>query len=353
VLFRLAYLLMVRLFSWLALLARSDMSKDVEILVLRHEVAVLRRQVANPKPNWADRAVIAALARLLPRHLRLHRIVAPGTLLAWHRRLIKNKWTYPNTTGRPPVPAEIRELVQQLARQNPRWGHRRIQGELVGLGYRIGAGTIRRILAAAGLTPAPRRASPTWRQFLASQAAGILACDFLHVDTVFLKRLYVFFVIEIQTRRVHILGVTAHPTGPWTAQQARNLLMDLGERTGKFSFLIRDRDNRFTAAFDDVFNGNGARVIKTPVRSPRANSFAERYVGTLRRECLDHLLIHGERHLRRILAEYARHYNEHRPHQSRKQRPPLHESGQLIDMTARIKRRQVVHGLISEYRRAG
>jgi putative transposase len=189
------------LFAWVALLPRSGASKDVEILVLRHEIAVLRRQVSCPKPDWADRAVIAALARLLPRRLRLHRIVTPGTLLTWHRRLIKNKWTYPNATGRPPVPEEIRQLVQQLARQNPRWGHRRIQGEFLGLGYRTGTGTIRRILAAAGLAPAPRRPSPTWRQFLASQAAGILAYDFLHVDTVFLKRLYVLLATACGSSR--------------------------------------------------------------------------------------------------------------------------------------------------------
>ena len=168
----------------------------------------------------------------------------------------------------------------------------------------------------------------------------------------FLRRLYVLFMMEIQTRRVHILGVTTHPTGSWTAQQTRNLLMDLGERTSQFKFPIRDHDSKFTAAFEDVLAGNGMRIIKTPVRSPRANSFAERYVGTLWRECLDHLLIHSEWHLRRVLTEYARHYNEDRPHHSREQRPPLRKPGHPVDMTTPIKRTHVVQGLISEYRRA-
>ena len=233
---RLLYLIFVRLSGWLALLPRSDNDKNIEILVLRHQIAVLRRQVRPPRLSWADRAVLAALTRRLAtaRRRQLALIITPRTLLRWHGDLVRRHWTYPRRRpGRPRSGPAIRRLALEMARDNPTWGYRRICGEL---------------LKAAGIDPAPQRAAASWKRFLSAQAKTIAAVDFFHVDTVFLRRLYVLFVIEHHNRRVHLAGVTAHPTAAWTIQQARNILMDLGERTYGLKFLIRDRDAKYTGA---------------------------------------------------------------------------------------------------------
>ncbi|MEV0810762.1 integrase core domain-containing protein [Micromonospora sp. NPDC050200] len=315
---RLIYLVLCRVTSWLVLLSRTNTAKDLEILVLRHENAVLRRQHPKPRLNWPDRAVLAALIRPLPRALKVQRLVTPATVLRWHRRLVARHWTYPNRAGRPSIDQIVARLVEQMARDNPGWGYQRIQGELLGLGHRIGASTIRRILKRLGIPPAPvRRDRTTWRRFLRTQASTILACDFFHVDCALtLRRLYVFFVMEVGSRYIHVLGVTANPDGVWTAQQARNLLMDLGDRADQFKVLIRDRAGQFTTAYDAILANAGITVCKIPPRSPRANAYAERFIGTVRREVTDRVLIVGERHLRRTLDRYARHYNGRRPHRA-------------------------------------
>ena len=346
----LVYLMLARVLSWLALLARSDAAKDAEILTLRHEVAILHRTNPRPTFTWLDRAVLSALSRLLPVPLRQLRLVTPRTLLRWHAHLVARRWTYPNRRpGRPPTAPPIRALVLRMARENPRWGYRRIQGELVGLGHAVAASTVWTILKNAGLNPAPRRSGPTWRQFLSAQAHAILAVDFAHVDTVFLRRLYILVVVEHERRRVHLAGITAHPTGDWVTQQARNLLMDLGDRADRFRFLIRDRDSKFTAAFDAVFAGADIRIIRTPIRAPRANAIAERFIGTLRRECLDHLLIVGPRHLDAVLREYLEHYDAHRPHRALHQRPPVGDTPPRSGAIIRPLRRDRLGGLIHEY----
>jgi putative transposase len=352
---RLLYLLFCQVLQWLALLAGSSAAKDAELLVLRHEVAVLRRQVTRPRVDWADRAVLAGLARLLPRPAWRGLFVQPATLLGWHRDLVRHRWTYRHQRGRPPVSAELRALVLRLARENPTWGYRRVHGELCRLGYkgRIGASTVWTILQRAGVAPAPTRSALTWRQFLRAQAASVLAVDFFTVDTVFLQRVYVLFGIEVANRRVHVLGVTAHPAGEWVAQQARNLLMDLEEGIGRFRFVLRDRDAKFTTAFDRVFAAEGIEVLRTPVRAPRANAYAERWVGTVRREVLDRMLIFGGRQLRLVLTEYADHYNVHRPHRALGQAPPLAPGESAVVVPAgRVMRRDRFGGLIHEYAQA-
>jgi transposase InsO family protein len=304
--------------------------------------------------NGDDRTLLAAIARVLPPRLRNGWIVTPETLLRWHRRRVARHWTHPSRRpGRPAMSAEVRKLIMEMAAANPTWGYRRIHGELAGLGHRVGASTVWRILKATGTGPAPQRTSVTWSDFLHSQAA--VACDFACVDTVTLGRFYLLFFIDIPTRRVFYGGITEHPTGEWTTQAARNLFLRHGDRLAGCKTLVRDRGSQFVASFDEVFRSEHISVLKTPARTPVANAFAERWIGSLRRELLDRTLIWNRRQLERIVVDYIDHYNEHRPHRSLDQRspaatvpgarPPVPAGGQPI-------RSSRCDGLIHEYRNA-
>ena len=359
-LLKIVYLLTCRVLGLAVLVCRGDLAKDAELLALRHENAVLRRHADRVRYEPADRAWFAVLARLVPRRRWAEVFpVTPATLLAWHRRLAAKKYgtSKRRKPGRPPTVPGIARLVVRLAKENPLWGHRRIHGELMKLGVAVAPSTVWEILHTAGINPAPRRSGPSWRQFLHAQAAGIVAVDFLHVDTVLLRRLYVLVFIEHGTRPMHLGGVTANPTGEWTVQQARNLALSFGERFEDVKFLIRDRGSNFTASFDAVFQAAGTRILRTAVQAPRMNAICERLVGTLRRELLDRVLILGEAHLRTVLAEYQAHYNTARPHQGIAQRVPDSEChAPLVTATdsgvERIRRKPVLNGLINEYAHA-
>ena len=352
-----AYLTLCRSIQLLVLLARGDAAKDLEILVLRHQLAVLCRQTKQPRLDPADRAVLAAISRALPRARWSCFFVKPETLLGWHRRLVAGAWTYPHRgTGRPPLDQELQQLIVRLARENPRWGYRRIQGELLRLGMHVLATAIRTTLRRHRLDPTPRPTTTTWRAFVRQQAAGIVACDFFTVDTVWLRRLYILFFIELGTRRVHLAGVTANPNAAWVTQQARNLLLRLEDQARRrVRFLIRDRDTKFCRGFDDVFHSEGANVLVTPVQAPNANAYPERWVRTVRTECLDWLLIVGRGHLEQVLRIYVRHYNEHRPHRALGLEPPNPSAGPTLMSEAgrgRVRRRDLLGGALHEYRRA-
>ena len=359
-LLKIVYLLTCRVLGLAVLVFRGDLAKDAELLALRHENAVLRRNIGRVRYEPGDRVWFAALARLLPRR-RWTGIfpVTPATLLAWHRKLAGSKYdtSKRRKPGRPPTVPGIARLVVRLARENPLWGHRRIHGELAKLGITVAPSTVWEILRAAGIDPAPRRSGPTWRQFLHAQAAGILAVDFLHVDTVLLKRCTCW--CSSSTVPAGCTWAASPRTPPVTGQCSRPATLPSSSASGSrdIRFLVRDRGSNFTAAFDAVFQATGTRILRTAVQAPRMNAICERLVGTLRRELLDRVLILGEAHLRAVLAEYQVHYNTARPHQGIAQRVPggEHDGGHLTvaDLDReRILRKPVLGGLINEYSRA-
>jgi putative transposase len=354
-LFALVHLALRRLVGLAGGSQLQSQSKDVEILVLRHQLKVLRRQAGRPRLRRLDRVVLAASSRALPRRAWASFMVSPPTLLRWHRELVRRKWTYRRKPvgGRPPLDPNTRELILRLGQKNRTWGCMRIQGELAKLGIRVSATSIRTLLRREGLGPSPRRSGPSWSEFLRAQARGILACDFFTVETLFLKTLYVLFFIELGTRRVHVAGVSANPDSAWVTQQARNVSYDLADRDRRVRFLIRDRDSKYTSSFDEVFRSDGTEVICTPIRAPKANAFAERWVRTVRTECLDWMLILGRRHLERVLGVYVEHYQRGRPHRGLALATPIDPEGRVgrASPVGAVHRRDLLGGLIHEYSR--
>ena len=354
---RFVFLLITRMTSWLRLSRREEAWKTAEILPLRHQLAVLQRQQPRrPNLDWADRALLAILLAVIPKArchgLRL--LVTPDTILRWRRDIIRRRWaarSIRGKTGRPTTCRNSRALILRLACENPGWGYRRIHGELAGLGVTVAASTLWEILKKAGIDPAPRRTGPAWSLFLRSQAEAILACDFFTADLLDGTQAYVLAVIEHVSRGIRILGVTLHPTGEWTAQQARNLIMDLDEQTHQVTFMIRDRGPDFTAAFDTVLAGAGIRTVPCNVQTPRMNAIAERWIGGCRRELLNRTLVWNQAHLRRILREYETRHNQHRPHRSLDSAAPLKPLPEPVDLEQyRVRRRARVSGMINEYR---
>jgi transposase InsO family protein len=347
------YLALVRILQLLSFSQRDNGELAIEVAILRHDVALLHRQVIRPALLPSDRALLAGLGRLLDRRGRCRFFVQPDTLVRWHRYLVRRKWTQPHRPGRPSIPAGTVAIILRLARENPTWEYRRIQGELARMGVALAPSSVWIILRRHDVDPSPMRSGPTWAEFLRSQATSILACDFFSVDTVLLKRIYVLFFIRLDTRRVHVTGVTAHPTGSWVVQQARILAIDQDDRIHPIKFPIRDRDTKFTPSFDEVFKAEGVSIIRTPIRAPRANAFAEQFVGTVRRECLDRMLIFGRRHPEQVLAEYIAHYNEHRPHRALEQPAPRKVGTSPVSIDdpglARLRRTDKLGGLIHEY----
>lgn len=347
------YVAVLRVLQLVVLGFRSAHDKELEIVVLRHELAILRRQIGRPAFSTADRAFLAAASRLLPRVKWTAFTVTPATLLRWHRGLVARRWTYRCRIGRPPTTRDVRALVLRLATENPQWGYQRIVGELKGLGVTVSATTVRKVLREGGLGPSPSRTGPTWREFIRAQVGSVIAVDFFAVDTISLQRVYALFFIEHATRRVHLAGCTLHPDRNWVTQQARHVAWALADRPEPVRMLIRDRDQKFTRSFDAVFQSEGMRVIRTPIRAPRANAVAERFVRTVRSECLDWLLILNVRHLERVLRVFVDHYNGHRPHRSLKLTAPMFTrarptaDGGVVGLT--MTRRDRLGGLLHEY----